>query len=859
MFQPNTQTDQLSIILKSILDSNLNIRHQAEEKINQLLSENFGEFLIELSKKIATENENTEVRQISATIIKNMVNNTKYTEEWFKLQDNIKKTIKDNVLSTLNSSDINVRKAAALALAGICKIEIPKKQWLNIFDILINTSQNNNINVQLSSLTALEYIYEEIKQGDIPNDTVAKLLNTYYSLLNNANVNPQITLYTLKSINKFLPFIKDFINDTDSKLKFYNLIEQFVKNENAEIRKVTLQIFLDIVKLYYDSLQNFIDKIFAFSQIIIEKDIEINKLLCIEIWNNIGLEEDYRLHYIKSNKKLSHNFLQNYYQPLGEIALKYIITDNYDNEEDSISKACSQLISVMSRCCLSDFLSNMKNYIRANVNNPTEVIRYSALNVFNSIICTSHKSEFYPIVKDSLVMVSDILLNNYPIHFKKLCANIIKNITKYYSEELINDTIFFDKMIALYLELFKVSTNEVLYIIIFSLNILIKNINWSENDQTNVLSKHTENLCKPIMNFCSDIKFYNPNCNITCISFFVLGTIGERSALDVKNQMSNLFKVLVVMFHSTLETNKFPNQEVCNYYQEYIASCLTGFLSTGMAEQNSTAQLLQYVIKSFEIRNSLYDEGITLIGCISLFTQKYFDSVMPLISPYLKRGLNSHNSPSICKNSIFCLSDIIRALENENKYINDFLPLILNILSDNNIDQSLKPHCFNVISDIFLNCPDDAFKSFENIMKVIGGAMQATQIKFNENSEPETCNYFISLREHILEAITCIFSAIKDINKTKEFIPFVNSIMNYINVIGNDEFARSVNIMKDGLFLIGDFCNCYKKDMKILLDTLLIHDMYDIIEKDKNESKDPTTREGIIWTKKFINEVLLNY
>ena len=456
-------------------------------------------------------------------------------------------------------------------------------------------------------------------------------------------------------------------------------------------------------------------------------------------------------------------------------------------------------------------------------------------------------------------MVSDILLNNYPIHFKKLCANIIKNITKYFSEELINDTIYFDKMIALYLELFKVSTNEVLYIIIFSLNILIKNINWSENDQTNVLSKHTENLCKPIMNFCSDIKYYNPNCNITCISFFVLGTIGERSALDVKIQMSNLFKVLVGMFQSTLDSKNFPNQEICNYYQEYIASCLTGFLSTGMAEQNSAAKLLQSVIQSFEIRKNLYDEGITLIGCISLFTQKHFDSVMPLILPYLKKGLNSHNSPSICKNSIFCLSDIIRALENQNKYINEFLPLILNILSDNNIDQSLKPHCFNVISDIFLNCPDDAFKSFDNIMKVIGGAMQATQIKFNENSEQETCIYFISLREHILEAITCIFSAIKDINKTQEFIPFVNTIMNYINFIGNDEFARSVNIMKDGLFLIGDFCNCYKKDIKILLDTLLIKEMFDIIEKDKIESKDPTTQEGIIWTKKFINEVLLNY
>ena len=168
----NNQNDQLSLILKGIYNPDMNIRKQAEDQVSMLLSQNFGQFLIELSKKIATEQEETQVRQVSATLIKMVINKTKYTEEWFKLTDDIKKAIKDNVLSTLASSNVDVRKAAALALAGICKIEIPKGQWLNIFDVLSNTAQNNDLNIQLSSLTTLEYIYEEINQGDIPNTTV---------------------------------------------------------------------------------------------------------------------------------------------------------------------------------------------------------------------------------------------------------------------------------------------------------------------------------------------------------------------------------------------------------------------------------------------------------------------------------------------------------------------------------------------------------------------------------------------------------------------------------------------------------------------------------------------------------------
>ena len=859
MQEQNSQADQLSIILKSVLNPNQNIRQQAEEQINNFLLQNFGQFLIELSKKLSTETEEKEVRQVSATIIKNMVNKAQYAQEWFNLPENIKKGIKDNVLSTLNSSDIDIRKAAAFAVAGICKIEIPKKQWMNIFDILISTSQNNNINVQLSSLKALEYIYEEIKKGDIPNETVANLLNTYYSLLNNDKINPQLAINALNSILKFLPFISDFINDPESKINFYDLIEKYVKNDNEEIRKTSLQIFLEICKTYYDSLEDYIEKIFLFTKVIIEKDIESNKILCINIWCIIGYVEDYRNSNIKFTKKKSYGFLQKFYQPLAELCLNYIITEDYNNEEDSISKICYTLLSFMSRCCSYNFISFMLKYIGANINSNIEKIKYSALSVFKAIIYTIHKEELYCIIKDSLTMVSDILLNNNaPIYFKILCASIIKSITKNYSEELINDTIYFDKMITLYLELFKNSPKEVLCDLLLSLNNLCKNVEWSEDDQTNVLSKHMHNLCIPLMKMCSNPNFYDTKYNVIFKSFLALGTLGERSALDVKNQMIDYFKGLAEMFQKTLDDNNIIDKNICYNYQEYLASCLTGFLTTGKAEKNATAVLLQNVLNSFEKRKGLYDEGMTLIGCISLFTGKYFDAVMQLISPYLIKGLNSIDSPSLCKNSIICLSDIIRGLEEQNKYTNVFLPLILNILSNDNVEQSVKPYCFMILSDLFMYCPADALKSFNNIMKVIGAAMQATQIKFDENSEQETCNNFINLRENILETITCIFSAIKDINQTKEFIPFVNNIINYINFIGND-FACSINIIISGLCLIGDFCNVYKGDIKPLLDTLLISEMFNKIKNDQKVTKDLMTQENINFANKSINYVYLNY
>ena len=236
--QQNYQGDEFSLYLENALNPDMNIRKQAEDKINQICNQNFGQFLIELSKKISTEQEKKTVRQMSATIIKNMLNKDDYSIQWFKLSDEIKTLVKNNILSTLASSDIDIRKAAAFTVAGICKVEIPQKQWLNIFDILSSTSQNDDINIQLSSLTCLEYIFEEIKQSDLPVNTVANLLNTFYSLLIKQNVKDDLYIYTLKAINKFLPFIKEFIKETEPQIKFYDLIEQFVRNKNQNVRDI---------------------------------------------------------------------------------------------------------------------------------------------------------------------------------------------------------------------------------------------------------------------------------------------------------------------------------------------------------------------------------------------------------------------------------------------------------------------------------------------------------------------------------------------------------------------------------------------------------------------------------------------
>ena len=100
-------------------------------------------YILELSKKLSDELEIKEIRQLSATLIKNIITKEPYINKYInEISLEMKELIKNNILSTLASPLIEIRKAAALTVAGICKIEIPLGQWINIFDVFISTSQN---------------------------------------------------------------------------------------------------------------------------------------------------------------------------------------------------------------------------------------------------------------------------------------------------------------------------------------------------------------------------------------------------------------------------------------------------------------------------------------------------------------------------------------------------------------------------------------------------------------------------------------------------------------------------------------------------------------------------------------------
>jgi len=200
---------EISDFLTQARDSNYEIRKLGEDRIEQTALSNFGQFMYACSRELADDNKLRLNRQLAATLIKNMLNYMpKFVGKWETLGQDLKSEVKSAVLSTLASVDLDIRKAAALCVAGIYRLEQPTNQWPDLIAVLVKTCSNDNQNFQTAAIMALGYISQEVNQSDFCVADVDKILSAFILLLKTPNLNIEVLKTTLISFMNYIPFAK---------------------------------------------------------------------------------------------------------------------------------------------------------------------------------------------------------------------------------------------------------------------------------------------------------------------------------------------------------------------------------------------------------------------------------------------------------------------------------------------------------------------------------------------------------------------------------------------------------------------------------------------------------------------------
>lgn len=256
---------QYTLLITNALSSEKQVRESAEKALSELAVANSTLFLFNLASELADEAKQTPSRQMAAALMKNFITiNEKTKQLWVNLENNSKDQIKILILSTLASEDKNVRKAAGLVIAAICKVDLPlTEKWPNLISSLCSASYNENLNIRHAAIESLGYMCEELNNKSIDADSIDAILSALIKNITEKQVNDEILFTSLNAFLHCLPLAEKNFSKLNELEIIMNALFDVCGNSMSKdfiLEKVS-QILIDISEIYYDYIGNFILKI----------------------------------------------------------------------------------------------------------------------------------------------------------------------------------------------------------------------------------------------------------------------------------------------------------------------------------------------------------------------------------------------------------------------------------------------------------------------------------------------------------------------------------------------------------------------------------------------------------------------
>ena len=812
--------------IQKVLSSNNILRKEGEFSIQQELDVNFLSCLNNCCDILINEIEAQQVRQFCATFIKNILSKQDYINKWESLDQNARETLKTKILSCLASTSHEIRCATSLVIASICKIEVPKGNWNQIFDILSSTAQHTNDNYKKSSIITIGYIAQDLKRSDLNQDQINKLL---FALTRNLDVNNNIEVFkcAITSFLYFLPFAKQNFQKIDEREILVRKIIELLSYNNLreDLIEGLLKCIVEMASLYHSALN---DKMSIITNITCKYMKSPNKeisIQAIEFWNALCKEE------------LNENvlYVSNLYQDDLYLVIQYLLLNRNEAMEEQYNdewlpiKSIQCLISLMSQCKNEIFIQKMLDFIGKYLHDINYMNRDSAYLAFGAILEYSELSD--EIVTASISQILNELKNEKK---KKVATTItwcFHQICEYHSF-CFDDQQIFDNTINMLYPLFEIflSNKSILIELLKSLELMIKFVSYKS-----YLTKHAAQLIQILMKIAYTPGSYDPNNNVAMICFYVINSIIDNAEDDIKDVVFQLLFEIFKLFQDSFILQNFTSKEEQETYQGYLCSVISSSSLKIRMNDTQITSVYELIKKIFIARQSVFEEGIMAISSLSTNTET-FPIIMKDFISFLVVGLKSVDSPSICKQSINSTDEIIQHIDAKViPFLPTLMPLIFNILNDINCDRFLKLYCFLVLSDLFCLQSGEAYTYFNEVMHVTKNAMTAAMSKPSPDDDSEIVEYFLKLREQLIELLVCLSHFLQEYNKENDLKEFAPNIIQFLNLVCSVEYSPNKEIVDSAVGLICDLVQIFPDIVTTQLNRTVMSGMISKINNNSNE------------------------
>ena len=846
-----TQEDQnIEQILSNALITDKNTNQNAFNQLNKLSQENLSNFLQTLGNILSNENKPSNIRQLSAILMKNsLIHYENLQKKWKEeISKEEKNQIKLLVLSTLASQHKEIRTSASNVISSICKIEQPiMTHWPDLIDSLTKNCFNENINLKLSAIETLGYVCEEINIKLIDSNTVDNIMNSLIqNLIDNDNKNDiNVFIQVLKSLFYTVKLAeKNFSNEKEISIimnSIFSVGEKYQNNDDI-LEKIAM-LFIEMLGIssYYDYINPYFEQIIKFSFNIINGKFESNERLAlfgIEIICSIGDEELKR----ESNKIIikqsvdglkienANNDSKKYFNrisnELEELILKFVKVpeDDEDENEWNLSKGCLYILSVLVRVIDMDNIKNffqklLKQIINCTNTNEKCICWY----LLSSSLSTIYKSEIIQLISSNLNRIYKDIDINQDIKLQKSASFLLTKITKIYPK-LIEPNKFTNVIPSLLYSLNNPNITVALNICTTLQNIIKFNGDLNTNKSSNVLSNYFDDIVKSLyIPAINEAISKSEDLKLTLSRLITIGTLIDYSSHDKQDKIMEILLQFLKEIESTV--NQFENMisngsnpDRIYQLQEYYYAILRIIFNKYKSEIDIELgkKIWELTENVFKLRKTVFEEANLALASLSTNMKISFTEIFKNYYPYIKYSISTFNINSLCKSGLVSLLNIIRAIKNNiESNVNEIIILLINVCTSNDVNRENKTIAISCLGEIAFRIGLKFSQYLNTVMQLLFSACEMG-VNVNNDDDEDTIDFIINLRFELIMTFNCIVFSVED--KIELLNPYIPNIFKFFKAIVNDKVYIAPKILKNMISLVCDLINIYGDEIKQVCD-----------------------------------------
>lgn len=821
----------ISVLLENaILNPNPAERQKAESDLSKLSEENWIQYVGLLIQVLGDESKKTEIRMLAGLNVKNQltskdqVKKQQQAERWIQVDQPTKTHFKQIALNTLLSNDERVANQAASLVAAIADIELPRSEWPDLIDIIVeNTKPEKPVHVKRASLLTIGYICES---ADPTNSVVAGYSNGILIAIVQGAQSSEESLVVRKTAINALVNSLEFIEANFQREGERNYIMQVVceatTSSDFELQALAFGALAKIMSLYYDYMGVYMEKA-LYSLTVEGMKSRDDRVACmaVEFWSTICEEElDIQLNREATENPqddyVSFNFALIAISDVLPVLLSLLTRQNEDFEDDDWT------VAMAAAACLQLFAQDTTNYVvqptlqfvEANLGSSNWRNREAAVMAFGSILDGPDRNELKGLISQALPPIFS-LIKDENLQVKDTVSWCLGRIAELVVDAIDTNTMLPEIMKALVEGLKdhpKVATNCCWTII----NLTEQLCGDHATSDSTILSQYFPTVIPALLEVSSkpDNEHSSRTSAYEALSTFILFSAANDIPLvsAIATESINRLDSTIEMqtgYQSGRRAMTGEDKALLEELQANILSLLTNIIRRiGHDIINVSDSLMTKFLSLLQIQtsDSIIEEDIFMaISAIASSIDKSFETYMPSFLPFLTKALENVDSP-VCNSAIGLVVDISHSLgDSFIPYCQGFMTILGNIISNVNIRRELKPLILSCFGDIASSIGNE----FIQYLGVVMGICLSAQTIQPTDDTIETEEFVLTLQESVLDTYVGIVAGLH--NNPAPLANYLPQLFNFLTMIyANPMLCNNDTVYRAAVGLLGDIAQIFQ-------------------------------------------------